>query len=550
MKQFLLKNIVLMVILLLTIAGSVVLIFMILQEQKSIAGAMEEIQANRDKIETINRSTKPNSVEASEKRILSDIQFIEGKRVGVYRHLGNPYRPAFLAFLRNIASVSELKAEENSLYEGIIKDKAFQVEKPKKENTDESSDDEDAEEEKVSSSEDKEEEKTPEEPSEDELKIFDPGKKRVIVKQDESTIRELLSEIYKNIHAEVSNDSDSFVIPDNILEERFAMFAALIQKIIEPPEEINKERTDAYKENAMKKVAVSFAIFANEVQELTKENVDLSVAKQMFLEAIGLPRLTKKLDCKNFMDHMYETYFNANVIPGFKPDEKESTALVYGDEYADNISNFVYSRLNKNVAPTPEMVIPIFRNFQIKEDLVRRLNNAHIRKLKTITPGYLPGSAQDGDPDSPLLVFTYTLEVESSLEEINSFIDSLHNAYKDNYVYVITNLSFSVKEEDLTEAVGLVDEHTNTKNELLQQEGLDAAEIRAATLEQMKKAGTINANSLADANAFMLRQMYKTDDPHHYDYGRPLIGASPEKITCKISIDYYLYRGNNLIPDK
>ena len=99
MKQFILKNIVLAAILVLTLISSIFLIFVIWNKSQMISQSMADIEADGDTLDTINMTRKPNSVEQSEKMINVDTDDLNKKNVLIYRHFGKPYRPALLKFL-------------------------------------------------------------------------------------------------------------------------------------------------------------------------------------------------------------------------------------------------------------------------------------------------------------------------------------------------------------------------------------------------------------------------------------------------------------------
>ena len=111
MKQFILKNIVLVAILILTLISSVFLIFFIWGKSQMISQSMEDIDNDDRTLESINMARKPNSVEQSEKMINVDTDTLNKKNIQIYRHFGKPYRPALLKFLKNIASSAELKSD-------------------------------------------------------------------------------------------------------------------------------------------------------------------------------------------------------------------------------------------------------------------------------------------------------------------------------------------------------------------------------------------------------------------------------------------------------
>ena len=69
MKQFILKNIGLTVILALTLIGSIVLLFLCEGKRRTIAQSMADIEENAQKIESIKSARKPNSVAESESKL-------------------------------------------------------------------------------------------------------------------------------------------------------------------------------------------------------------------------------------------------------------------------------------------------------------------------------------------------------------------------------------------------------------------------------------------------------------------------------------------------
>ena len=111
MKQFILKNIVLAVILVLTLIGSIVLMFFCEGKRRAIAESMATIDENAEKVQSINAARKPNSVAESETKIKADTETLDKKNIQIYRHFGKPYRPALLKLLKNIASPAELKTD-------------------------------------------------------------------------------------------------------------------------------------------------------------------------------------------------------------------------------------------------------------------------------------------------------------------------------------------------------------------------------------------------------------------------------------------------------
>ena len=181
MKQFILKNIVLVAILAITLVSSIFLIFFIWNEQQTIQQSMKDIEADVTKVEAINSARNPNSVEQSEKMIKADTETMDKKNVQIYRHFGKPYRPALLKLLKNIASPAELEAD-------LPLDPTL-VAKPKpKVEVEESEDDEDSDAEETAAP------AAPAAPTDDEKAVFNPDTNLVILSFDEDQLRTMLAD--------------------------------------------------------------------------------------------------------------------------------------------------------------------------------------------------------------------------------------------------------------------------------------------------------------------------------------------------------------------
>ena len=510
MKQFILKNIVLAAILALTLISSIFLVFFIWEKSQTISDSMTEIKDNVDKISSINSARKPNSVEQSEKLIKADTDALNRKNSEINRFLGKPYRPALLKFIKNISSPAELKSDLSVDPELVAKPKP----KPERE------EDEDAESDITSSE--------PSAPTKEELDVFYPASHRVVLSFDEDTLRAMLADIYRDVHQDSADEGDSFVIPDSIQSERAQLFEKLFDQIIEAPEVVGASRAEDFRKAAAAKFAQAFALFREEVQELTLEDVTDKVAHELFLDALGLPRLMRQLDCKKYRDSLYEKYYSADIIPGLPSEPIEKEHLV---------QDFIYGKnLNRSAAPSPDNVIPIIRNFQIKEDLFRRMKDAGIGNLLSMNTGTFEGSPLDLDSESPVLVFTYTLEMTASMDAIDAFINSLHAAYKSDRVYVIKDIKLSSPYIDLSEANSTVAEHLERI-------------ARGSTVAQTPQVETPADNSANPATVVTpIRTEYALTDPHNPEYGKTLIGANRDEIKCTIVVDYLFYRADNITP--
>ena len=531
MKQFILKNIVLVAILVLTVIGSIVLLFLIEGKRRTIAHSLAEIEENVSKVAAIDSARKPNSVEQSEKMIKADTDALNKKNLEVYRNLGKPYRPALLKLIKNISSPVELKTDLSLDPDLVARPK------PKAER-EEGEEDEDTEAKNAE----------PSAPTKEELDVYDPSSKRIVLSFDEDTLHAMLAEIYRDVHQDSADEGDTFVIPDSIQSERAQLFEKLFNQIIEAPEVVGASRTEAYRKAAAAKFAQAFAIFREEIQELTLENVTYKVAHEIFLDALGLPRLMRPRDCKNYIDYLYEKYLSSDIIPGLPENDQI--------EKERRVQDFIYGKnLNRQARPVSEMVIPILRNFQIKEDLFSRMKDAGIGQLLSMTAGVFYGSTLDSDAEGPILSFTYTLEMTASMEAVDTFINSLHSAYKTGRVYVIKDIKFSAPFEDLIHANDIVAEHV---------EGASSVRRPATTIPGVPPTDpslppgappvTATATDPATQAAQQAAQQaaarpgYELTDPHHPDYGQTLIGGTQDEIKYTIVVNYLLYRADNITP--
>jgi hypothetical protein len=245
----------------------------------------------------------------------------------------------------------------------------------------------------------------------------------------------------------------------------------------------------------------------------------------------------RQRDCKNYIDVLYEKNLVSDIIPG----------LSAADEMFDRegyVRDLIYGKnLNRQALPVPEMVIPIIRNFQIKEDLFRRMKDSGIASLLSMNAGVFYGTTLDNDTDGPILKFTYTLELTASLEAIDDFINSLQDAYKTDRVYEITDIRLFSSHEELINANSLVAEHVDfasgrTAVNAVTIPGSESGDDSEENADQAEKKPVVSS----------MYSQYDLTDPHNPDYGRVLIGGSQDGIRCTIVVNYLFYRADNITP--
>ena len=528
MKQFILKNIALVAILALTFIGSIVLIFLIAGKSRTISQSMMQIDEDVNKLIEINNQENPRSVKVNEERIKSDTAKLDKKIAELYRHLGKPYRPALLQFLANIASTAELKTE-------LPIDTRLLELQPMSAEAEEQAEDEDGAQEAEAAA-------PTEEEKEAEKKIFDPQTGRVVLAFDENKLHEMLEEIYKADHeqeeASSEESSDTHTIPENIREERIKNFRDLFEKMIEPPEAVTPANREAFREAAAKKFAHAFAIFRNDVDELTVEDVTDDVAYEIFLDAIGIPREMRPVACRSYLETITRKYLNSELIPGLPEDDQTEKQRL--------IQKFIYGSRDPKAMPDARDVISIIRNIQIKEDLFRRMKEAGITSLEDMTASQ--ATEVPGDNESRLLVYAYDLKMTVSMEAIDAFINSLHHAYDSDRVYIVLTDGFKLTtseqelDEELTGANDIVTAHVEEET------GKKTTRNTApAAANQNLPPGTVvdpNATAATQQPATVaqtvvpVRSDYPLTDPHNAEYAQVLLGGKPGEIKCTLKVQY------------
>ena len=246
----------------------------------------------------------------------------------------------------------------------------------------------------------------------------------------------------------------------------------------------------------------------------------------------------RQLDCKSYLDSLYEKYLSSELIPGLSEDTYDRERIV---------QDFIYGKNANRQRPVADNVIPILRNFQIKEDLFRRMTEAGISQLQSMNTGAgaLHGTTLEGDDsDTPTLVYSYKLEMTASMDAIDAFINSLHSAYKTDRVYVIRSITLTSPYEDLVRANSIVADHRGDNSSKPAR-----TTVADPTLPpEAQQPVTIDPVTQQPVAIVYSRSEYDLTDPHNPDYGETLFGDIQNEIKCTIVVDYLFYRAENITP--
>jgi len=169
--------------------------------------------------------------------------------------------------------------------------------------------------------------------------------------------------------------------------------------------------------------------FKKAAQERTLEIIADVNFKDLFLQAVGYPRSMTPTICKDYIFRMQELFYS-NYKPLVTP---------------ENVSKLTFD-YNTRVPPLEE-VQAIIRHLQLYEDLFARMRQADLSQVLNVERLSLNGIHGD-EVSRDYLKFSYRVRVVAEMPKLREFINLLQDAYKDNRVYVIRDISLqSVTDE-------------------------------------------------------------------------------------------------------
>ncbi len=316
-------------------------------------------------------------------------------------------------------------------------------------------------------------------------------------------------------------------------EEQGRLFLELRNEICKAPCAL---KSDAEK-NAFEKEAGTifdnaFAGFAKSVQTTTSEdfsNITLgNPAQSLFLQVLGIPRFFNDSALYSaYVDKLASTLVDKQAFP------MEDVKLL--DWQVRNILAGL-QRNNQEVQPPPHQDnIPYYMTrIQIYEDLFARMKKAGISDLITLLP---EGETMGKREGSDYRIYSYKVAVNGSLPKIRKFMNSLHQAYKENRVYRISNFVLERKDSmtaDNQGGVATVRSMEIVTSMRVIEKYIDIVDKREK-LEAAKAAG--KETSLAN-DKFLVKN--EEDDP---DYGAVSLGAH-DQIVARFDLDYVVYAGD------
>ena len=264
---------------------------------------------------------------------------------------------------------------------------------------------------------------------------------------------------------------------------------SVTQALAENFKEYEPEKLDAAK-------AVFKEVLRNESIEYSKDkpfdNID-----EYILESLGFNRDISSEDCTRYIEHM-----NSNLKKLLNPQNGVNSIAT-----PPKFSPTVYA----NALPNKSQIPHIIKHYKLKEDLICRLKKANITNLESMDRT----GAIDGIVDkNGYLYFNYKMTVKGSLSSIRELVNQMQDAYKDNRVYVIKNLSLLKDYDEVTKIEAPPSKESETPEE--KDQNLFKPEVAVKPSEK------------------------KTTGKSPVDL--PLIGGiGSDNVTAEIEFDYVIY---------
>ncbi len=250
------------------------------------------------------------------------------------------------------------------------------------------------------------------------------------------------------------------------------------------------------------KFSKAISLFAKQIQLQTVEPVDDSNIDDYLLVALGLPRTMSNVNCKTYMLSVMQPALSDNLIKA--------------NVLHDKVAKFSFGEFETRM-PLSDNIPVILRHGMMLDDLLKRIMSSKIEQIDAINK--LNGL--NGELSKDYLKFRYSLTVMGTQGSLRAFVNSLQNAYKDNRVYIIKDIS-------LEKVIDGVKEITDT----------GARPVQRATPGLASRRTQEEKTAIEEA---------EKDKPYWLKsgYGLPVIGESS---LCKLVIEfeYVIYVGDEL----
>lgn len=260
-------------------------------------------------------------------------------------------------------------------------------------------------------------------------------------------------------------------------------------KRVETPEQIFLKFIGEYDEQ---KIDSAINAFKSTIEKRTVEDLNQANINQLIMEGLGLPRTMSAEACKTYMSNM-DLRLN-NLL--------KSKDVGLGRSINVPEKNLIFNIYGDNM-PLPEHIGLILKHYSLLEDLAYRMKETGIRGVNSLSKVTLDGTESRG-----FLSLSYKMQVLGSMDSIRGLINSFLDAYKDDRIYIVRDVSLKKEIDETKSLVGI-------------KGAVPIVEKRPASGEKVRKD--------------------KGDD----SYGVAVLGSSAD-VFADIRIDYVIYEADEI----
>lgn len=363
---------------------------------------------------------------------------------------------------------------------------------------------------------------------------------RIVIKEMEKWSFEGLRRKFRAlIRQKARNGKPRYRLKDVSVLDRENLFNTFRNELLKEPAGLPDDLAESYKKIAAEHFDYAFSLFRKDIQKMTVEDAldpKSEAARAAFLQALGLPRTMTRTE---FIT--YSASFREKILAS------ESVPLISMDKSAEIRSFMLFvGKKDPDTIPPVDNIPQIIRRFQIFEDLFARIKAAGIIALLDIRQAegcddLLGRRSRNGDYHT----YSYTVKLRGSLPQIRKFFNLLHQAYRDNRVYIVTSLSLKTfsfaqkgmdaSSDEVTVAQKMVSEAKHKSAQRLHQKTEKEAPATASPLRPDSSASKPSAGE-------KVKPSDETEDPN---YGVTLLGNN-DQLLVTFTFDYVIYVGDSI----
>ena len=230
--------------------------------------------------------------------------------------------------------------------------------------------------------------------------------------------------------------------------------------------------------------------------------------EDIFACALGLPRTKPQLFSQSYLGDMQRAFVSKQLFPGIKD--------------LETIRNFTYKDYVTQT-PTYQAIPEIMLAMPVFEDVARRLRSVENLTLVEMSKN-MPAPIEGNDK---YLGYRFKLKINCTMKGLRDFVNKLHEAHKDNRVYVVRWVSVTGNSEGELAELKKILESGNTEN--------------TTQLNTNRRRNYRNRSRTAVNQGELAPYL----DSLNEKYASRVVGKQ-EEITAEVDFDYCIYVGERV----